>query len=142
MAGINMARVFGGGIVAGLVMNVIDAVVNGALLGARWGEETKRLGIEMTGALESQSLTGWIVYDFVGGILILWLYAAIRPRYGAGAKTAIIAGLAFWFITHMAFAAWVFNGLYSLGIVGASTLGGLVSAALGALAGCALYNEP
>ena len=141
MAGINMARVFGGGIVAGLVMNVIDAVVNGALLGARWAEETKRLGIEMTPTLESQSLTGWIVYDFVGGILILWLYAAIRPRYGAGAKTAVISGLAFWFITHMAFAAWVFNRLYSLGIVGASTLGGLVSALLGALAGCALYKE-
>ena len=32
--------------------------------------------------------------DLVEGISILRLYAAIRPRYGAGAKTALIAAFA------------------------------------------------
>jgi hypothetical protein len=27
----------------------------------------------------------------------MWLYAAIRPRYGPGPKTAAVAGLAGWF---------------------------------------------
>ena len=39
-----------------------------------------------------------IVIDFLIGIFIIWLYAAIRPRYGAGPETAIITGLAVWFI--------------------------------------------
>jgi hypothetical protein len=29
---------------------------------------------------------------------IMWLYAAIRPRYGPGPKTAAVAGFALWFI--------------------------------------------
>ena len=34
--------------------------------------------------------------NFVAGIWIMWLYAAIRPRYGPGPKTAAVAGLAGW----------------------------------------------
>jgi hypothetical protein len=141
MAGINMGRVIGGGLVAGLVMNVIDGVTNGAILGARWELETKRLGIDMASGAQSQSLVGWLAFDFLCGITLVWLYAAIRPRYGAGAKTAVCAGLAIWWITHLAFAAWWFTGLYSFGVIAATTLGGLVAAVAGALAGCALYRE-
>lgn len=141
MAGINLGRVVGGGLVAGLVMNVVDGVTNGAILGARWLEETKRLGVDVSQNAQSQSLTGWVTFDFLCGIVLVWLYASIRPRYGPGAKTALIAGLALWFITHLAFAAWWFTGLYSFGVVAGSTLGGLVAGLGGALAGCALYKE-
>lgn len=34
--------------------------------------------------------------NFAAGIWIVWLYAAIRPRYGPGPKTAAVAGLAGW----------------------------------------------
>jgi len=34
--------------------------------------------------------------NFTAGIWIMWLYAAIRPRYGPGPKTAAVAGLAGW----------------------------------------------
>jgi len=141
MHGINLGRVIGGGLVAGLVMNFVDAVTNGGILGARWEAESKRLGLEMTQAAQSQFLAGWITFDFLCGITLVWLYASIRPRYGAGPRAAVIAGLAIWFVTHLAFSAWVFNGLYSAGIVAASTLGGLVAAVAGGLAGCALYKE-
>ena len=53
MAGINVGRVVGGGLLAGVVMNVVDAVTNGVILGARWAEETKRLGIDMSPAAQS-----------------------------------------------------------------------------------------
>ena len=141
MAGINVGRVIGGGLLAGVVMNVVDAVTNGVILGARWAEETKRLGIDMSAAAQSRSLAGWVSFDFLCGIVLVWLYASIRPRYGPGPKTAVIAGLALWLITHLAFAAWWFTGLYSLGVVAASTVGGLVAAVAGGLAGCALYKE-
>jgi drug/metabolite transporter (DMT)-like permease len=35
-----------------------------------------------------------VVLTFVVGILAIWLYAAIRPRYGAGPGTAALAGVA------------------------------------------------
>jgi hypothetical protein len=37
-----------------------------------------------------------VVVGFLIGFVIIWLYAAIRPRYGAGAKTAVVAGVAAW----------------------------------------------
>jgi len=73
--------------------------------------------------------------------VLVWLYASIRPRYGPGPKTAVVAGLALWLITHLAFAAWWFTGLFSFGLVAASAAGGLVAAVAGALAGGALYKE-
>jgi len=139
MAGINVGRVIGGGLLAGVVMNVVDGVTNGAILGARWAEETKRLGIDM--ATQSASLAGWLTFGFLCGIVLVWLYASIRPRYGPGPKTAVIAGLTVWIITRLAFAAWWFSGLYSFGVVAASAVGGLVAAVAGGLAGCALYKE-
>ncbi len=139
MAGINVGRVIGGGLVAGLVMNVVDGVTNGKILAPQWEAETKRLGIDMS--QQSQALPGWLTYGFLCGIVLVWLYASIRPRYGPGARTAVIAGLALWLITHLAFAAWAFTGLYSVGVVAASTVGGLVAGVAGGLAGCALYKE-
>src|SRR5205814_1212771 len=38
-----------------------------------------------------------VATDFVSGIGWRWVYAAIRPRFGAGVQTALIAGLAVWF---------------------------------------------
>ncbi len=35
-----------------------------------------------------------IVMNFVVGILLIWLYAAMRPRFGPGPKTAVMAGVA------------------------------------------------
>jgi len=39
----------------------------------------------------------WTILGFAMGIASVWLYAAIRPRYGAGAGTAARAGVVVWF---------------------------------------------
>jgi hypothetical protein len=36
------------------------------------------------------------IWGFLLGIAAVWIYAAIRPRYGAGPSTAVRAGLAAW----------------------------------------------
>ena len=39
------------------------------------------------------ALDPWFIFlDFIYGIGLLWVYAAIRPRFGAGPKTGVIAG--------------------------------------------------
>src|SRR5207249_3963498 len=38
----------------------------------------------------------FLAWGFLVGIFAVWLYAAIRPRYGAGPKTALCAGAAVW----------------------------------------------
>ena len=50
------------------------------------------------------ALLGVLFYVF--GVVAIWLYAAIRPRYGPGPKTAAIAGLVLWFILSLADVVW------------------------------------
>ena len=45
--------------------------------------------------------------NLAAGIWALWLYAAIRPGYGPGPKTAVIVGLAWWVIISLQSGKWV-----------------------------------
>ncbi|MCS7158711.1 MAG: hypothetical protein N0A16_13440 [Blastocatellia bacterium] len=83
-------RIVLSGLLAGVVVNVIETVVHRFLF--RSYEELGREPLTMSGA----SLI-WVV-GLVFGIMLAWLYAAIRPRYGAGPKTAILAGFYLWIV--------------------------------------------
>ena len=89
---------------------------------------------------------GAIVIFNVGGFLLgiaaVWLYAAIRPRYGSGPNTAIRAGLVAW-----AIAVFLPNlGNYPLGLFPTrllliSTVVALVEIVVATLVGAWLYKE-
>jgi hypothetical protein len=136
----NTGRIVLGGLLAGLVMNVIEFVTNAVLLQPRWTAESVKLGLDMA-KVGASSAIGWVVTDFLTGILLVWLYAAIRPRFGAGAKTGLLAGFVMWLITRLWFTSWAFNGLYSVQLVALCSLGGLVATLLGGLVGGAMYKE-
>lgn len=71
---------------------------------------------------------GSFTLNLVAGIWAVWLYAAIRPRYGAGPKTAAIAGFSWWLVATIATWQWV-----DLGFLPARSLLGLIVASLPAL---------
>lgn len=91
MGKIGAGRVIAGGLVAGLVIMGANGVALKQLL-----VMMKLDGWSMPGLF-----TGWAkIAEFLLGIGIAWLYAAIRPRLGAGPRTAIIAGLAGWLLSY------------------------------------------
>lgn len=141
MATMNTGRIVTGGLAAGLVMNVIDVLTNAVWLGQRWMRQTEMLNAQLAANPPATSTPGWIVYDFLMGIATVWLYAAIRPRLGPGPRTAFCAGFFTWFVSHLAFASFWFNGLYTWRLVAASSAGGLVAALAGAYVGGMLYKE-
>jgi hypothetical protein len=140
MAGINVGKVIVGGLVAGLVMNVIDFVVNVPFLGAQWEAATVARGVDPT-ANPARGAAGWILSDFLFGIAVVWLYAAIRPRFGPGPKTAVIAGLAVWAIKDLAYCSLWFTGMYPFNLVAVSGIGGLVATLAAAWIGARMYTE-
>ena len=94
MGKINWSRVVLGGLLAGVVLNVVDWLLYGVLLAKDYAAAMQALG--KPGSMDN--LIPWFVFlDFVSGVALLWVYAAIRPRFGASARTALIAGLAVWF---------------------------------------------
>jgi hypothetical protein len=140
MGKINIGRVILGGIVAGIVADALGYFVDDVMLATRWSGELSLLGhVEFS----SDQLILFNILGLIGGIATIWLYAAIRPRFGAGALTAIYAGVASWFIgvllPNLSF-MWA-AGLFSKHLTLYTTAGAFFEVVLGAIAGAALYQE-
>ncbi|MGH7948806.1 MAG: hypothetical protein ACREQF_06255, partial [Candidatus Binataceae bacterium] len=76
------------------------------------------------------------------GLLAIWIYAAIRPRHGAGPATALIAGVVVWLLVIPV----PMLGLLPMEFFGARFVAlwaiyGFVPIALGTLVGAWLYRE-
>lgn len=139
MGKINLGRVVMGGLLAGVVLNVFEFVINGLILRDRWMavREAMGLGPETTGML-----IGYVIWSFVLGIALVWIYAAIRPRFGPGPKTAVWAGLTGWFLVwFLAFGSTVIGGMLPTGLVLISLVLGLFEAPIATAAGAWLYQE-
>jgi hypothetical protein len=93
MGKINYGRVILGGIVGGLVAGFLDWFFNGVLMSQLWADAAKTLNLNMNGPAFFFML--FLVF-ILGGILMVWVYAAMRPRFGAGVRTAVYAGLVAW----------------------------------------------
>ena len=93
MAGINYGRVVLGGLAAGVVANACDYVTNMYIMAGDFERMARRLNLDQN-AINSPSVAmAWVAVDFVLGLLMVWTYAAMRPRLGPGPKTAIAAAL-------------------------------------------------
>lgn len=99
MGKINLSRVILGGILAGVVVNVSEFSLHQVVLKAQEAETLKALGKTMPEG--GGVIAVWMLWGFAWGIAAIWLYAAIRPRYGAGPATAVRAGLAAWFFASL-----------------------------------------
>ncbi len=135
----NIGRIVAGGLLAGVVMNIIDFIVNGLFLGERWSTAMQTRGIDP--AAVPLGGAGWIIADFIAGWFVVWLYAAIHPRFGRGPLTSLIAAVAMWLIAHVTFSSLWFMGVFPWKLIALSGLGALVSALVAALVGCAVYKE-
>jgi hypothetical protein len=94
MAHTNRVRVVLGGLLAGVVINLVEYVTNGLVLKADWGQAMQALG--KSPEISGGTIAIYNLWGFLVGIGAVWIYAAIRPRYGAGVGTAVRAGLAAW----------------------------------------------
>ncbi len=92
MGKISCTRVLIGGLIAGVVLNVLFFAVWGPLVGRSLNATLLALGHPMQETVGTTVLM--VVLGFLMGIVAIWLYAAIRPRYGAGLGTAALAGVA------------------------------------------------
>ena len=137
MKSVNWGRVILGGILAGVVMNVSEFVLNEVVLKKSNEDAMKALGKTMP---ESGGTIGvWIVLGFVIGIAAVWLYAAIRPRYGAGPGTAVKAGIAVWVLGSLYMTVVLNLGLYPINVL--LLVWTLVEAIVSTVAGAWLYKE-
>ena len=82
-----------------------------------------------------------VLTPLVLGISTMWLYAAIRPRYGPGPKTAAVAGFALWFFGSWVDAVWAAFGAVPLGVLVGPVAANLPIALVAAVVGAWPYKE-
>ncbi|MFQ5742696.1 MAG: hypothetical protein ACE5HV_03810 [Acidobacteriota bacterium] len=139
MGKINMGRVILGGLLAGLVMNIGETLLNTVIVGEEFEAATEALGLPPVGG---SAIAIFVIMGFALGCAMVWLYAAIRPRFGAGPKTAICAGLLIWsFVYLYAGIGWMAMGLFPSSLIMVSILWGLFEVPISAVAGAWLYKE-
>src|SRR5262245_31485912 len=95
MGQINVGRVVIGGIVAAVILCVAGFIIHGAILGSQWAA-WQSAGHMPNAMSHGGAIVIWIIVSLVNGLTGVWIYAGIRPRYGAGPKTALIAGFLLW----------------------------------------------
>ncbi|HEY3219149.1 MAG TPA: hypothetical protein VGJ80_00330 [Gemmatimonadales bacterium] len=139
MGKINMQKVLVGGLIAGVVLNVIDSVLFGVLL-------KDQMAAAMTSinrpAMTNAQIPWFVFLDFVAGVFLVWLYAAIRPRYGAGPATAAKAGVAAWFLGSLLVTLFMWPmHLMPQNLTIITTLVTLVEWPLAAVIGAKFYTE-
>ena len=144
MGRINVGRVIGAGLLAGLIMNVSQFVLHAVVLagdGAKLMEDWKKLGLNIEA---DPMLLLWLVAVTFGlGVMALWTYAAIRPRFGPGPWTAVVAGLAVWALSYFYAGVYVYAGMVILPmkLTWLPVAWSLVEVPLATLVGAWLYKE-
>jgi hypothetical protein len=143
MGKINYGRVVLGGVVGGIVAGILWWFFNGVLLFQRWIDTTKALNPSGHNAASPAVFLGSMVLIFlIGGILTTWMYAVIRPRFGAGVRTAACVGLITWvFGFLLSNWSWALTGFFSRRLLFYNMLAGMVELVVGAIIGAALYKE-
>ena len=140
MGKINLGRVILGGIIAGVIINVVEGVMNGVILQPQWSAAAKAIGRSAT--MTTKQMVAFNLWGFAAGIIAVWLYAAIRPRFGAGLRTAIAAGAAVWLLAYaMKDAMMAFLHVFPLGLLLLVTAVGLVEVLIATSLGAYFYRE-
>ena len=145
MTRINYSRVLLGGFVAGLALTVAEFVVELLVLGNIPGigseqERLSSLGISRQAWGPANHIIQLLI-PFLGSFLMVWVYAAIRPRFGPGPRTALIVSAAFLFNWMILLISFTNIGVFTLKLSIASFVDNLIVIPIAVLVGARFYRE-
>jgi hypothetical protein len=135
---INRKRLFAGGLVAGLIINV-SAIGMVPIVGNQMNEALRARDVPPMGG---GAMAFFAATSLALGFVLVWLYAAVRPRLGPGPKTAAIVSLLVWFLGYfLANASNVAYGFMPLRLTVIGTVWGLVELGIAGQVAALLYRE-
>ena len=142
MGRINWGKVFLGGLLAGVVINIGEYLFHAVLFKDQVAEMMRAMGKDPASVMTGNAIVIWNILGFLTGIGAVWGYAAIRPRFGAGAKTAMIAGVAAWYFSRFLGGIGEMNmGMMSQKMIMTGLVWGLVELVIATIAGAWAYRE-
>ena len=140
MKNINTGRALLGGIVAAVIIDLIEGVMNGAVLKNDWAAAMTALG--KSGEVTVAAIALYNIVGLLEGIIGVWLYAALVSRYGLGSTTAAKAGLVMWaLVSALPGLMWLPAGLIPGRLMTIVVVVDFIAILLGVTMGALLYRE-
>ncbi len=139
MSGINVGRWIAGGVVAGVFVWLFEGVAS-VLYMEEMTEAMKAHNLSMDMSPAMWALT--ILVSLLMGLVAVFFYAAARPRFGAGPKTAALVGVALWAGgTLISLIGYQMVGLYPSNLLVMWGIVGLVEVVFATIIGAWIYRE-
>jgi hypothetical protein len=141
MARMNWGRLILGSLIAAIILFVTDGFIHEKIAGGDWMDVYNRL--RATPPTEhALSMVYFAVFELGRGFIAMMFYATMRAFFGAGPKTAVLAGIVAWIAFSLTGPAqFIPLGFYSNALwikVGALHL---VTTIIATIAGAALYKD-
>lgn len=140
MGDINTSRVLLGGLAAGVIIDVFEGLLYGVYLAKDW--EQIMTSINRSPVVTPNMIIVYNIWGLVTGLLLVWLYAAIRPRFGPGPNTAIKAAVALWLVGYaMPTVGWIIPEIIPMNLACLMLGVAIVELIVAAMVGGAIYKE-
>jgi hypothetical protein len=138
---INTSKVIVGGIVGGIVANVIDFVSSTYIIGDMQKAALTKLNPALAVNPSGSQIAGLVVLDLVWITANVWIYAGIRPRFGPGPRTAAYAAIVSWVIGGTVAGFFGLLGMFGLHLFVAASIVALVNSIVSTMVGARFYTE-
>jgi hypothetical protein len=139
VSGINLGRWLGGGVAAGLLLWLLEGMASMLYLEPmRVAMEAHGLAMEMSAGMFVLS----VIVSLLCGLTLTFFYAAARPRFGAGPRTAVLVAVALWLGGYvLSLLGYHMLGLFPVSMLVLWGAVGLAEMILAALLGGWIYRE-
>lgn len=137
----NYGRVLWGGLLSGLVLSILGFAGMHLFFIEEFSRALSRFNLGHPPSLGV--FFEHLAMRFIIGIVLVALYAGLRPRFGPGPRCALIAALFVWYLAY-AHSAWINGAIGWLPsrLLVTSTAWGLLEVSAASLIGAWAYREP
>ena len=141
MATINWGRLILGSLIAAIIMFITDGFIHGTIAQTDWESIYNGLGASQP-APHGASMIYFAIFELGRGFTAMMFYVLMRAYFGAGPKTAVLAGIVGWIAFSLTGPVqFIPLGFFSNALwlkVGAIHL---ITSILATIAGAALYKD-
>lgn len=137
MGKINVGKLIVGAIAAGVALNLGDYLINEVIMKGAYDVVMQARNVDPA----ATNIATMVVLDFAMALLLVFTYASIRTRFGAGPKTAIVAGVLVVMVANIQAAYFVGIGFYGWDVWIPSAAMSTANFVIASLVGGALYSE-
>lgn len=139
MMRINLVRVLLGGLVAGVIINIGEFILNGVLL---FDEMNAAMAAINKPPVDDSMIMLFVLIGVGLGFMLVWTYAAIRPRFGPGVKTAVCASTLVWGLAYLYPSLFmIITNIFPRDMMVMATAWGLGELIIAGVAGAWAYTE-